>query len=76
MPDSTQVTPSRKTMPAWAGLVLLVIGGLLGAIGATMVVRTINLRHAYPRAVMTLMNSHVGALKNAIYHGQCSAAAS
>lgn len=61
-------------MPAWGGLVLLAIGIAAGAVGATTVVRTINLRHAYPRAVMTLMNVHVSHLKHAIYADQCTAA--
>lgn len=74
MNDNAEPNPSRKTMPAWGGLVLLVIGGLAGAIGATTVVRTIGLRHAYPRAVMTLMNTHVSVLKKAVYQGKCAAA--
>lgn len=74
MDDSTQSAAQKKTMPAWGGLVLLAIGIAAGAVGATTMVRTINLRHAYPRAVMTLMNVHVSQLKHAIYTGQCTVA--
>lgn len=73
MDESNPSVARKKSMPAWGGLLLLAIGIVAGAVGATTVVRTINLRHAYPRAVMTLMNVHASHLKHAIYTGQCTA---
>ncbi|HET6631771.1 MAG TPA: cytochrome C [Rhodanobacteraceae bacterium] len=73
---SKTLAPQRRSMPAIAGVVLLLLGLGIGAAAATMVVRTINLRHAYPRAVMTLMNTHASALKRDLYRHQCDAARS
>ncbi len=53
-------------------VILIVIGLVVGAFGTHMLERTINARHAYPRAVMHMMAHHVGAMKNGIKNKQCN----
>lgn len=55
-------------------LILVLIGLVLGAFGAHMVERTIQLRHAYPRAVMDVMQHHFVAMRNEAKSGTCPAA--
>lgn len=54
-------------------LILIVIGLVVGAFGTHMLERTINARHAYPRAVMDIMAHHYGAMKSSVKNKQCSA---
>jgi cytochrome c556 len=57
-------------------LLLLVLGLILGAMGATMVVNMLRQRDAYPRSVMTVMGHHAAALHLALRARQCDAAPS
>ena len=57
-------------------LLLLVLGLILGAMGATLAVNALRQRDAYPRSVMTVMAHHAGALHLALRARQCDAAAS
>lgn len=54
-------------------LVLVVIGLVLGAFGTHMLERTIHLRHAYPRAVMDVMQHHFVAMRLDVKRGTCPA---
>lgn len=54
-------------------VILIVIGLVVGAFATHMLERTINARHAYPRAVMDIMAHHYGAMKNGVKNKQCDA---
>lgn len=54
-------------------LILVLIGLVLGAFGTRMVERTLQLQHAYPRAVMDVMQHHFVALHNEVKSGTCPA---
>ncbi len=56
-------------------VILIIIGLVVGAFATHMLERTVNARHAYPRAVMHLMGHHFGAMKNSVKNKQCDAGA-
>lgn len=56
-------------------IMLVVIGLVLGAVAATTVGNVLHMRNAYPRAVMTVMRHHMGALQGALKRQQCPAGA-
>jgi cytochrome c556 len=57
-------------------LLLLILGLVVGAMGATFAVNALRQRDAYPRAVMTVMQQHAGALHARLRARQCDAATS
>ena len=53
-------------------IVLLLIGLLAGALGASMAIRTLSAGSEYPKGVMALMGKHFGALREAAKTGECT----
>lgn len=53
-------------------VVCLFVGLLVGAIGATTAVAIVSQRHAYPRALMTVLQHELGAARDAARLGTCS----
>jgi len=53
-------------------VVCLFVGLLIGAIGATTATSIVRQRHAYPRALMTLMQHELAAARDAARSGTCS----
>lgn len=56
-------------------LILLLIGLLAGAMGATVVVNTLRQRDAYARGLMDVMQHHYAALREGVRARHCEAAA-
>lgn len=54
-------------------ILLLVLGLLVGALGAVKISTTLNLRDAYPRGVMSVMQHHLGSLGQEMRQGSCPA---
>ena len=54
-------------------LILVLIGLVVGAFGTHMIQRTIQMRHAYPRAVMDIMQHHFVAMRTETKAGKCAA---
>lgn len=54
-------------------LILVVIGLVVGAFATHMVQRTLRMRHAYPRAVMDIMQHHFVAMHKETEAGKCPA---
>jgi cytochrome c556 len=54
-------------------LILLLIGLLVGAMGASIVANTLRQRDAYARGAMDVMQHHYGALREAIRAQRCDA---
>lgn len=54
-------------------ILLVIIGLVLGAVAANTVGNVLRMRDAYPRAVMTVMRHHMGALQGALKHQKCPA---
>lgn len=57
-------------------ILLLILGLAVGAFGAVRISNTLNLRDAYPRGVMNVMQHHLGTLAGNVRKGTCSATAS
>lgn len=55
-------------------LILILIGLVLGAFGTRMIERTLQMQHAYPRAVMVVMQHHFVSMRNEVKGGKCPAA--
>lgn len=55
-------------------VVVLLTGLLIGALGATMALRSLSAGSEYPKGVMALMGKHFGALRKAAEAGTCDAA--
>lgn len=53
-------------------VVCVFVGLLMGAIGATTAVSIVRQRHAYPRALMTLLQHELGAARDAARLNTCS----
>jgi len=56
-------------------ILLLVLGLVVGALAAVKVSNVLNLRDAYPRGVMFVMQHHLGTLAYSMREGKCPAAA-
>jgi cytochrome c556 len=54
---------------------LILLGLVIGALGAGYAVNALNARDPLPRAVMTVMDHHFDALRDAVKSGRCEAAA-
>ena len=57
-------------------VILLLIGLLVGVMGATVVVNTLRARDAYARGVMDVMQHHYASLRESLRSGRCDATAS
>jgi cytochrome c556 len=57
-------------------LFVLLLGLVVGAVGANTIGNTLRLRHAYTRGVMAVMQHHLAALQKDVHGGQCKATAS
>lgn len=57
-------------------IVLLLIGLLVGAMGAVVVVNTLRARDAYARGLMEVMQHHYGGLRESLRSRRCDATAS
>jgi cytochrome c556 len=51
--------------------ILFLLGLLLGAMGATIVVNTLGQRDAYPRGLMNVMGHHYASLREALRTQRC-----
>jgi hypothetical protein len=56
-------------------IVLLVLGLVIGALGAVKVSNVLAMRDAYPRGVMSVMQHHLGTLDQDLQQGNCPAPA-
>lgn len=54
--------------------ILLVLGLAIGVLGTVFVMRALNQRNPFPRAVMSVMNYHFGELEQSVKAKQCDAA--
>jgi cytochrome c556 len=57
-------------------LVLILVGLLVGAMGATVVVNTMRQRDAYARGLMDVMQHHYAGLRESLRARRCDASAS
>ena len=57
-------------------VILLLIGLLVGAMGATVVVNTLRARDAYARGLMDVMQHHYSGLRESLRSGRCDATTS
>ncbi|WP_049622121.1 cytochrome c [Frateuria defendens] len=55
---------------------LIVLGLAIGIIGTVFAMNALRERDPLPKAVMNVMEHHIGELKQAVKRGQCEAAAS
>jgi cytochrome c556 len=51
--------------------ILFLLGLLIGAMGATIVVNTLGQRNAYPRGLMNVIGHHYGSLRGALRTQRC-----
>lgn len=56
-------------------ILLLVLGLVVGALAAAKVTSVMQMRDAYPRGVMSVMQHHLGTLAMSVRQGQCPAQA-
>lgn len=54
-------------------ILLLILGLVVGALGAAKVTNMLNMRDAYPRGVMSVMEHHLGTLAHSMRQGKCPA---
>jgi hypothetical protein len=54
-------------------IVLLLVGLLVGAVGAVIAVNALRARDAYPRGVMDVMQHHYGSLRENLRAQRCEA---
>ncbi len=52
-------------------ILLLVLGLVVGALAAAKVSSVVQMRDAYPRGVMSVMQHHLGALAQSVRHNAC-----
>lgn len=55
-------------------ILLLILGLVVGALGAVKINNVLHMRDAYPRGVMSVMQHHLGALGQDLRKGACPAA--
>ncbi len=55
-------------------VLLLILGLVIGAVGAFKVSNVLHMRDAYPRGVMSVMQHHLGTLGQSLRQGTCPAA--
>lgn len=56
-------------------VLLLILGLVVGALGAVKVNNVLHMRNAYPNGVMSIMQHHLGTLAQSMRQGKCPAAA-
>jgi hypothetical protein len=56
-------------------VLLLILGLVVGALGAAKVSNVMHMRDAYPRGVMSVMQHHLGTLAQSVREGKCPAPA-